>query len=99
MFNLIDDKTGFKIDFIVFKKTEYDKIAFNRRKEIFEFGNHIWVITPEDLIIAKIIWIQDYQSEIQIIDIKNLLQIENIELDYIISWCKKLNLKTFNLIV
>lgn len=30
-------------------------------------------------------------------DIKKLLQYDEINLHYILEWCKKLNLKTFNI--
>ena len=58
IFNIIDHKTGFKIDFIIRKDTEYYRLAFNHRKKIKELDMEIWVISLEDLIIAKIIWIQ-----------------------------------------
>ncbi|MEA3451675.1 MAG: hypothetical protein U9Q83_07195 [Bacteroidota bacterium] len=58
----------------------------------------IWVISLDDLIIAKIIWIQDYQSEKQIMDIEKLLISPDINMDYIKKWCKKMNLQTFNLL-
>ncbi len=58
MFNIIDYSTGFKIDFFFRKNTEYFNIAFSRRKKIHEFNTDIWVITIEDLIIAKLIWTQ-----------------------------------------
>jgi len=50
------------------------------------------------LIIAKIIWIQQYQSERQIFDIENLLLNPEKDMDYIKNWCIKLNLQTFNLL-
>jgi hypothetical protein len=98
MFNVIDHLTGFKIDFILRKETDYYQLAFSRRKRIHEFDTQLWVIDINDLIIAKIIWIQDYQSEIQISDIQSLLLNPEIDLSYITQWCKKLNLLTFNLL-
>lgn len=71
-FNIIDHATGFKIDFIIRKETEYFINAFQRRKQIKEFDTDLWVIDLNDLIIAKLIWIQQYQSERQMLDIKNL---------------------------
>lgn len=57
MFNIIDHQTGFKIDFIIRKNDEYHNLAFKRRRRIKEFDTLIWVISIEDLIISKIIWI------------------------------------------
>ncbi|MCF6239923.1 MAG: hypothetical protein L3J74_01105 [Bacteroidales bacterium] len=44
MFNIIDHKTGFKLDFILRKDTEYFRQAFNKRKRIQELGTKLWVI-------------------------------------------------------
>lgn len=98
IFNIIDHETGFKIDFIIRKETDYFYEAFQRRRRIKEFDTELWVIDINDLIIAKIIWIQDYQSERQILDINNLLLNPETDINYIKHWCKKLGLKTFNLL-
>jgi hypothetical protein len=98
MFNIIDHSTGFKIDFIIRKETEYFTFAFQRRKRIKELDTELWVISLDDLIIAKIIWIQQLKSEKQIFDIENLLQNPERNIVYIKSWCSKLNLQTFNLL-
>ncbi len=98
IFNIIDHKTGFKIDFIIRKDTEYYRLAFNRRKRIKELEMELWVISLEDLIIAKIIWIQEYQSEKQILDIENLLLNPDKDIIYIKEWCSNLKLRTLNLL-
>ena len=98
MFYVIDHSTGFKIDFIIRKETEYHNLAFQRRQRVNEFNTEIWVVEINDLIIAKIIWIQQYQSERQLFDIENLLLNPEKDLDYIKNWCTKLNLQTFNLL-
>ena len=98
LFNIIDQKTGFKLDFILRKETDYFRHAFSRRRKIKELDTELWVISLEDLIIAKIIWIQDYQSEQQTKDIENLLLNSDKDMDYVGKWCSKLNLKTYNLL-
>ena len=98
MFNIIDFESGLKIDFIVRKNTEYRIHEFKRRiKEKIE-DIEVWMVSPEDLIISKIEWIQQLQSDKQIADIKNLLSSPGIDRDYILNWCKKLNLNTFDLL-
>ena len=96
MFNIIDHQTGFKIDFIIRKESEYFNLAFQRRQRIKELDTELWVIRPEDLIIAKLIWIQQYQNEKQLFDIENLLLNPDVDINYIKTWCNNLNLKTFN---
>ena len=98
MFNIIDHSTGFKIDFILQKDAEYFKLAFSRRRIIQEFGTTIYVISIEDLIIAKFIWSQSSKSEKQLDDIQNLLLNPEKDLKYIQHWAKQLELNTFNLI-
>jgi hypothetical protein len=98
MFNIIDHASGFKADFIVLKNQPFRKAEFERRTEIDFLDMQVFVVTPEDLLISKLIWIQDFQSALQIEDIKSLKQLPNIDLDYIKLWAKKLQLNTFNLI-
>lgn len=98
IFNIIDLDTSFKIDFIVKKNHEYRIIEFERRKRIKYEDFEMWIVTPEDLIISKLIWIQDYQSDKQIEDIKTLLKLNDLEMNYILDWCEKLELATFNLL-
>jgi aryl carrier-like protein len=61
-------------------------------------GFSAWLVTAEDLIISKLIWIQDVQSEKQMDDIKNLLESGDLDIVYIVSWIEQLNLKTFDLL-
>lgn len=100
MFNVIDTSTGFKVDFILRKNANYDKSAFERKKltPISEGSDmKYWVISLEDLIIAKIRWIQELVSERQIEDIENLLRNPLIDLDYLNFWIKELKLKTYHI--
>ncbi len=62
------------------------------------FGKTIFVVSPEDLLISKLIWIQDLQSAIQMVDIRNLTEIDNLDWVYISKWVNTLNLNTFNLL-
>ena len=61
-------------------------------------GIDIFVVSAEDLLISKLIWIQDWQSAMQVEDIKNIFELPGLQLEYIKLWIEKLNLKTFDLI-
>lgn len=98
MFNIIDHATGFKADFVVLKDDPFRLEEFNRRQKVNYFGKTVYVVSPEDLIISKLIWIQDFQSAVQIEDIKNLIVIGSLDWDYISKWTKQLKLHTFKLI-
>ncbi len=98
MFNIIDFESGLKIDFIVRKNTEYRMHEFQRRKKEKIEEVEVWMVSPEDLVISKLDWIQQLQSDKQMTDIRNLLSLQEIDHDYILYWCKKLNLNTFDLL-
>ena len=98
MFNVIDHETGFKVDFILRKNTEYRKFEFQKRLKTKVADFDVWIVSPEDLAISKIEWIQQLQSDKQVSDIENLLAKPGIDKPYIENWCKKLNLQTFNLL-
>jgi hypothetical protein len=98
MFNIIDHATGYKADFVILRDDPFRQEEFNRRLKVNYFGKTIYVVSPEDLLISKLIWIQDSQSAVQIEDIKNLVVIDNLDWTYISKWTKQLKLRTFNLI-
>lgn len=98
MFNIIDHTSGFKADFIILKNNAFRQTEFNRRVQMDYFGQTIYVVTPEDLLISKLIWIQDLQSAIQMEDISNLVRLDNLDFGYINYWVTKLQLHIFNLL-
>lgn len=98
MFNVIDWTSGFKLDFVVKRNDPFTESEFGRRQRHLLYGQiPCWAISVEDLILAKLIWIQDIQSGQQLTDIRNLL-VENPEVDrqYIVDWVNTLQLKTFD---
>ncbi len=96
--NIIDHASGFKADFVILKNEAFRQEEFNRRKEVDFLDMPIYVVSPEDLLISKLIWIQDFQSPQQMDDIKNLTAIEQLDWPYINQWVKKIKLKSFNLL-
>lgn len=98
MFNVIDFKTNFKIDFIVRKNTAFHINEFNRRQSSKAYGFDTWIVSIEDLVLSKIQWIQILQSDTQINDIRNLLKNPILDKEYVKHWCSEMDLKTFNLL-
>ncbi len=97
LFNMIDNKTGFKIDFIILKQTEYGLQAFASKQQVDILGQKIWVIAIEDLILAKLQWIQALYSDRQVEDIKQLLPNPAVDLKYVDFWVKKLQLNSYDI--
>ena len=98
MFNIIDHASGYKADFVVLKDDPFRQEEFKRRLKVDFYGRTIYVVSPEDLLISKLIWIQDLQSAVQIEDIKSLVVVDNLDWEYISKWIKQLKLRTFDLI-
>jgi DNA polymerase elongation subunit (family B) len=94
MFNIMDYGSGYKADFLILKNEAFSKSEFNRRKKVHLFGISIHIVSAEDLLISKIIWIQELQRE----DIKQLSKTMGLDWSYINEWIKELKLKTFNLL-
>ena len=96
MFNLIDNITGLKIDFIFQKMRPFSVEEFGRRRSALVMGVPLFVVAPEDLIIAKLEWAKMGASLRQIEDITGILKVRSDELDlaYIEKWIKELGLST-----
>lgn len=98
IFNVISQTSGFKIDFILKKEIPFQQSEFSRKRPGRIWNIDCWIISVEDLILAKLIWIQELYSENQATDIKNLL-VDNPNLDhvYLKIWIVELKLNTFGL--
>jgi len=90
LFNLMHNSTGIKIDLIVRKNTEYRQVEFARRYAVEMGGVKTWIVSREDLILSKLVWGQESDSELQGRDVKSLLD-GSIDRDYLNHWAMKLN--------
>jgi hypothetical protein len=98
MFNIIDYQSGYKADFIVLKTEKYRQEEFHRRKLVDFMDMKIYLVSAEDLLISKIAWIQQLQSDIQKEDIKAISKTTGLDWPYINYWISSLKLNTFDLI-
>lgn len=92
MFNVLHMQTAYKVDCIIKKTSDFQAIAFARRLRVNFYGNEIWIITIEDLILSKLLWAKDSRSDMQFKDIRNLLRVERDEI-YFEGWIEKLDLR------
>ena len=97
MFNIIHSETSFKFDFIPKDRSEYSNSQFSRKRYEKIDGFKALIISPEDLLISKLRWIQNTGSDFHLRDLENLIQVQQLDKKYIHNWCDQLNLKTFNL--
>ena len=98
MFNIIDHKSNYKADFIILKDDPFNQEEFLRRRLIDFQDMEIYIVSPEDLLLSKLIWIQEIQSSLQKEDIRLLSAIDKLDWDYIQNWIRKLKLNTFGII-
>ncbi|MBL8022657.1 MAG: hypothetical protein JNK54_00040 [Elusimicrobia bacterium] len=93
LFNLIHNRSMLKIDFIIRKDADYRKTEFSRRRSIDIGSEKLWIVSPEDLILSKLIWAKDSLSELQLRDIRNLLLgVPHLDQTYLEQWIVTLSL-------
>jgi hypothetical protein len=67
-FNLIHLETGFKVDLWVLEDTKFDRLRFSRRVSGQVFGRNVFLSTPEDLILVKLVWFKESDSQKHYLD-------------------------------
>lgn len=93
MFNIIHNTWVIKADFIIKKDAEYRREEFNRRRRIDIEGDAISVVAPEDLILSKLVWSKDGESELQLRDVRQLLAgVSGLDWTYLKKWASLLEI-------
>lgn len=92
-FNVIESEYGIKADFFISDKTEHKKLEMKRGRLKKLDGKMIRFVSPEDLIINKLIWFKEGQSTRQLEDIKSVLETQKkLDQQYLTLWINKLGL-------
>ncbi len=97
MFNLIELKSGDKVDFWMLKDDPFDQLRFSRRyiEKFMDIKMH--VSSPEDTILVKLRWAKlSGGSEKQFTDALRVyeLQYKKLDKDYLEDWAKKLDIES-----
>ena len=94
MFNVIDQATGWKIDFIIRKPRSFSQEEFRRRQPLTLHGVALFITTAEDAVISKLEWAKLAESSRQIEDVAAILQAQRQALDqsYLQKWIDELGL-------
>jgi len=90
-FNIIHYKSGLKIDFWLTKKNTQRIAEFKRRLKKKIFDKQIYIISPEDLILEKLLWYKEGRSTRHLEDIEGILKISRPNLNYIKNWARQLS--------
>lgn len=93
-FDIYHAESGIKVDFWPIKKSEFNTSRLRRKREEIIFGEKIWVISPEDLILTKLLWCREVRSEKHMRDCAGIIKIQGDKLDqkYLSNWAKKLGI-------
>ena len=90
-FNAIHQTTLIKVDFMVRKREDYRLHEFARRQRLKVADFEVWVVSKEDLILSKLDWARESQSERQLADVENLIA-SGCDAAYLKTWSAALNL-------
>ena len=82
-FNFIHPQTGLKVDFWIMKGDEFSRMELKRAVIKKIDGQHIYFISPEDLILSKLLWYKASKSTRHLEDIESILKISKVDLKYI----------------
>lgn len=94
-FNVIDYATGWKVDFIIPPLDEFHVEEFSRRRVIDVDGIKLSIVSPEDIVIAKLLWAKAGESELQLRDAATVVRLQSTTLDvrYVEKWVRRLGLE------
>lgn len=88
-FNFIDPETNLKADFWIVKDNQLSLLEFQRRKLKKIDGLSVYFVSPEDLILSKLLWHKQSQSSRHLEDIESVLKIQKkIDYKYLRKWAK-----------
>jgi hypothetical protein len=94
-FNVIDNATLWKIDFIVSADSPFDRARFARRRITEIAGVNVYAATPEDVVLAKLLWSKLGESERQLNDAAGVIRMQGDALDlaYVERWVDALDVR------
>ncbi len=94
-FNILQPKTGLKVDVFVYDDSPLEKSRLERRvqKELAD-GLNAWLACPEDTILKKLCYFAEGNSDKHVRDILGVLKIqqETIDITYLSYWANQLGL-------
>jgi hypothetical protein len=95
MFNVIDIENAWKADLIIRKQTDFSAEEFHRKRKENLLGKDLYILSPEDTVLSKLVWAKQSRSELQHQDIMKILDVWAGQLDmkYLNKWAKVLNVE------
>ena len=90
--NIIHLPTVVKADLIPRKDSDYRRAEFERRRRVGFAGVDLWIVSAEDLVLSKLEWARDSGSELQMRDVRHLLEVP-LDRAYLALWAGRLGLE------
>lgn len=81
-----------KVDIFPRKRDPFRESEFARRRAVTISGFPTWLVTVEDLVLAKLLWARGSHSAVQMRDVRALVH-GAIDRDYIAKWVRTLGLR------
>ncbi len=95
-FNLIHHDSGLKIDVVIRKDSDHGRTEFARKKRLpFWEGFGAFVASPEDVILKKLVFYREGESQKHLTDIRGILAETQVDKHYLDEWLDKLGLKNY----
>lgn len=95
MFNVIENWTGYKIDFAIAQSSPWGRSQLVRRRQVPILPGVVgYIASPEDVIISKMRYHQDGESDKHLRDIAAVLRVsgDSLDYEYIKRWTLSLQL-------
>lgn len=91
MFNVIQTGSGLKVDLIPLRDEPYEQAKVARRRLLQRAKQGIWVISPEDLLVSKLVWGKAGDSALQLRDARTLVRdYQQMDWDHVRHWAEQL---------
>jgi hypothetical protein len=77
------------------KRDAFDAERFLRRRSQTVFGHSIFMPSPEDVILSKLLWYKEAQTDKHFNDARGVwdMQRQTLDLNYLHIWANKLSVK------
>lgn len=94
-FNVVDKRTGWKVDLVIRKDRPFSRSEFGRRQRVDLAGVDVFVATAEDTVLAKLEWADSTDSDRQIRDVVDLLRTigDRLDHDHLDYWAGELHVR------
>jgi hypothetical protein len=91
MFSVVHREALQKVDIIVRDDRDYEIEKFERRKRVAVDDQSMWMISPEDLVLSKLLWAKDSPSELQFRDVRAVIALQpRLDWTYLDRWAVRL---------